>query len=476
MKLNLKNTRLLNYFFFSLATALVSLIVCLFELKYIASEELSNENEHYRSHLLAERLRQSSDDLTAMARLYVNTGDKKYRDYYNEIIAIRDGNAPRPVNYDGPFWSLAIANKIHPLYNPPKSLIKMMMEHHFTMKEFSLLLDAESKSNHLSQIEVKAMNMVEEKKDKDSVNYTLQGTMPQLAQHMLFSNHYVEEKSQVMNPIQEFFMEVDTHAKKISDELDARMIHIIIISISLAILSTILMVFTLWQTLVSLSKANEKNDILLLNIMPEAIARRLKSGEKNIADEYPFASVLFADIIDFTTLTEKMGPQRTVTILNQLFAEFDNLTELYQIEKVKTIGDNYMAVSGIPIETTEHATNMANYALAILERMKAFNQKHQLNLRFRIGMTYGPVIAGVIGHKKFHYDVWGNVVNLASRLEKSALPNKIHISEQMAFMLRERYYIEPFKKTRIKGFGQINTFILLGKKELKSDGKQIQIN
>lgn len=466
MKLNLKNTRLLNYFFFFLAIALISLIVCLFELKHIAHQEIISEEEHYQSYVIADRLRQRSDDLTAMARLYVNTGEKKYRNYYNEIMAIRNGAAPRPLKYDESYWDLIITHKITPNYMPAQSLAERMLEHHFTLKEYALLLDAENKSYSLAQTETKAMNAIEGKYEDKQGNYTTPGKPnQQLAQQLLFNEEYMEAKALVMLPIHKFFEQVNTRTTKKHEELRAKMFHIIFIAILLAMLSTLFMLFSLVQALKSLAKANEENDLLLLNILPETIAFRLKSGEEDIADEYPQASIMFADIINFTELTEHLGAKKIVHILNQLFAELDNLTEQYKVEKIKTIGDNYMAVSGVPIQTTEHAANMANYALAILEKMQTFNQKHHLKLQFRIGMTYGNVIAGVIGHKKFLYDVWGNVVNLASRLEKSSLPNKIHISEKMAFMLGDEYLIEPYDMLTIKGFGQINTFFLIGKKK-----------
>lgn len=176
------------------------------------------------------------------------------------------------------------------------------------------------------------------------------------------------------------------------------MSRIIILTLIFTFLSTILMIFFIIHALKSISRANDENDLLLLNILPEPIASRLKMGEVDIADEFSQASVMFADIINFTQLTEQLGA-KTVNILNRLFAEFDNLTEKYHVEKVKTIGDNYMAVSGVPEQTTRHAINIANYALAILERMMTFNQENKMQLEFRIGITYGNVIAGVIGHK-----------------------------------------------------------------------------
>lgn len=466
MKLNLKNTRLLNCFFFFLAFTLISLIFCLFQLKKIAKEEINSDYQRYQSYMIADALRQSSDDLTQMARLYVHTGEKKYRDYYNQILAIRNGKAPRPIKYDVPFWDLFIAKKFNPQYASAQSLAAMMQEHRFSLKEFALLLEAENKSNQLAELEIKAMNAVEGLYEDATGNYTIKGNPdPQLAKKLLFNEEYIQAKALVMEPIRQFFEEVDKRTEKTTEKFDKKMLHTLLIAFILAILSTAFMLISIVQALKSLSKANEENDLLLLNILPESIASRLKLGEADIADEYPQASVMFADIINFTELTERLGAKKTVMMLNQLFAELDHLTEHYKVEKVKTIGDNYMAVSGVPVQTTEHAINIANYALAILEKMQEFNKKNQLKLQFRIGMTYGTVIAGVIGHKKFLYDVWGNVVNLASRLEKSALPNKIHISEKMAFMLEEDFITEPHGTITMKGFGEIKTYYLLGKRQ-----------
>ncbi|MFJ1268862.1 adenylate/guanylate cyclase domain-containing protein [Legionella lytica] len=466
MKLNLKNTRLINCFFFFLAITLITLIYCLFELKRYSAQEMFTELDRHKANSIADELRQSSEDLTTMARLYVATSNKKYRNYYDQVLAIRNGVAPRPLNYDKPYWDLIITNKSPKDYQTPKSLGQMMLEHHFTLKEFALLTKAENKSNALTQIELKAMNAVDGKFQDHSGHYTIQGKPDsELAQKLLFNDEYMLIKTEVMQPLREFFVEVNSRVQRTILSIEAQIQHTLSIALGLAFLSTIIMIFSIVQTLRSLSKANEENDLLLLNILPESIASRLKLGEQNIADEYPQASVMFADIINFSELTDQLGPKKTVTVLNKLFAELDSITEKYHVEKVKTIGDNYMAVAGVPVQTTQHAINMANYALAVLERMHAFNAAQQMNLQFRIGMTYGTVIAGVIGHKKFLYDVWGNVVNLASRLEKSALPNKIHISEKMAFMLEEEFIVEPYDTITVKGFGPIKTYFLLDKRQ-----------
>ncbi|HHF0524090.1 TPA: adenylate/guanylate cyclase domain-containing protein [Legionella anisa] len=465
-KLYLKNTLLLYFFFFFLAITLASLILCLFALKHIAVQEVLDGNERYQLYSLANQLRQSSDDLTEMSRLYVITGEKKYYDNYNETLAIRNGTSPRPLNYDELYWDLVLGDKRPQPYGPAKSLLAMMLEHRFSLKEFSLLTEAENQSKKLAETEIKAMNLVEGKYQDKSGNYTIIGKPNrQLAQQMVFGDDYLQAKLKVMKPLQEFFTLISARTFLVNEKIDREMSKIIALALGLSLLSTLLMLFFIIHALKTLSKVNEKNDLLLLNILPESIASRLKMGEEDIADEYSQASVMFADIINFTQLTDQLGAKKTVNVLNRLFAELDKLTEKYHIEKVKTIGDNYMAVSGVPEQTTRHAINMANYALAVLEKMQDFNKENQMQLQLRIGITYGTVIAGVIGHKKFVYDIWGNVVNLASRLEETSLPNKIQISEKMAFMVQDEFIVEPRGILEMKGIGDVKTYFLLKKKE-----------
>lgn len=198
----------------------MSLIVCLFSLKHIAVQEVIDGNERYQLFALANQLRQSSDDLTEMARLYVITGEKKYYDNYNEILAIRNGTSPRPENYDELYWDLVIGNKRPQPYGPAKSLAAMMLEHHFTLKEFSLLTEAENQSKKLAETEIKAMNLVEGKYQDKSGNYTIIGKPNrQLAQQMVFGDDYLQEKLKVMKPLQEFFTLINSRTFLINEKL-----------------------------------------------------------------------------------------------------------------------------------------------------------------------------------------------------------------------------------------------------------------
>lgn len=240
---------------------------------------------------------------------------------------------------------------------------------------------------------------------------------------------------------------------------------VIIIAILLAALSTVVMIISVLKALNTLTAANKESELLLLNILPASIAERLKRGEGQIADEYHQASVLFADIVGFTAMTAKLGVKRVVPLLSMLFEQLDNLTVKFGVEKVKTIGDNYMVVSGVPNPSSDHAIRLADYALALLEVLVAFNEQNKTDIQMRIGMTFGPVVAGIIGHKKFIYDVWGEVVNIASRMESTSLPGMIQISEKMAFMLEDTFVLKQREElVEVKGIGLTKNYFLLGKK------------
>ncbi|MBM3197970.1 MAG: adenylate/guanylate cyclase domain-containing protein, partial [Chlamydiae bacterium] len=204
-------------------------------------------------------------------------------------------------------------------------------------------------------------------------------------------------------------------------------------------------------------------ELLLLNVFPQKIVERLRKGEETIADEYQ-ASVLFADIVDFTKSTYQLGPTKVVQLLNELFGEFDKIVDCFGVEKVKTIGDNYMAVAGVPIPVPDHSMRLADFALALKDLLLHFNEKHDLQVQMRIGMDCGTLIAGIIGHKKSIYDVWGDVVNTASRMESTSLQGEIQVSEKMALLLEEKFLLQAREPFEVKGKGLMQTYFLKGKK------------
>lgn len=209
----------------------------------------------------------------------------------------------------------------------------------------------------------------------------------------------------------------------------------------------------------------EKSESLLLNILPSCIAKQLKEGQKNIADGFAEVTILFADMVGFTQLSEKISPSELVGLLNEIFSSFDRLTDKHDLEKIKTIGDAYMVVGGLPIPRDNNAEAIAEIALDMLTEIARFNLEKNLNLSIRIGINTGPVVAGVIGTKKFIYDLWGDAVNTASRMESHGIPNTIQVTEATYYLLRDKYLFKERGKILIKGKGEMNTYLLLSRKD-----------
>lgn len=208
----------------------------------------------------------------------------------------------------------------------------------------------------------------------------------------------------------------------------------------------------------------QKAENLLLNILPEPIADRLKLQENTIADSFAEVTVLFADIVGFTKLSSEIPAAELVGLLNEIFSRFDRLVGKHGLEKIKTIGDCYMVVSGLPVPREDHAEAIAEMALDMQAEIAKFNQAVDTSLRMRIGIHTGPVIAGVIGIKKFIYDLWGDTVNIASRMESHGIPGCIHLSEATYECLKNRNYLLKERGTiDIKGKGQMRTYLLEGR-------------
>jgi adenylate cyclase len=208
--------------------------------------------------------------------------------------------------------------------------------------------------------------------------------------------------------------------------------------------------------------AQQKSERLLLNILPEMIASKLKQEQTTIADNFQNVSVLFADIVGFTELYCYTSPAESVELLNEIFAIFDNLAERHGIEKIKTIGDAYMAVSGLPIQRHNYAEAIANMAIDMQKAMQKFNQKNQLNCHIRIGISTGSVIAGVIGLKKFAYDLWGDTVNTVTRMESHGIADCIQLCQGTYQLLQDKYLFEERGIIKVKGKGEMMTYLLKG--------------
>ena len=213
-----------------------------------------------------------------------------------------------------------------------------------------------------------------------------------------------------------------------------------------------------------LQAEQEKSERLLLNILPGAIAERLKRGEHTIAERHAEVTVLFADLVDFSTLANQTDAQELVALLNDLFSRFDRLADRHGLEKIKTIGDCYLVVGGLPVPSARHAAAVAQMALEMLTALAELNQQRGLRLHMRIGMHSGPVVAGVIGSRKFTYDLWGVAVNLAQRVQASGIPDRVNVSANTYELLRQHFHLTERGTVECKGQGLVRTYLLDGQR------------
>jgi class 3 adenylate cyclase len=212
-----------------------------------------------------------------------------------------------------------------------------------------------------------------------------------------------------------------------------------------------------------IAELNRENERLLLNILPPAIADRLRAGERIIADRFEDSTLLIADIVGFTGLSSELSADQLVELLNEIFSVCDVLIERHGLEKVKTIGDAYWVIGGVPVAVDDHVERVANFALDMATSIDVLQAGRPRQVSFRIGIDRGPLVAGVIGTKRTIYDIWGDTVNLASRMESHGVPGRIHVSHAVYERLRDRYHFESRGLIEIKGKGPLPTYFLLGR-------------
>jgi guanylate cyclase len=215
------------------------------------------------------------------------------------------------------------------------------------------------------------------------------------------------------------------------------------------------------------ARAQERSEALLLNILPAPIAERLKSRPGIIADSFSDVTILFADIVDFTSMVAELTPPQVISLLDDIFSAFDTLVERYGLEKIKTIGDAYMVVGGLPEPRGDHATATAEMALEMIEVVGTYRHRTGIPVHVRIGMNSGPVTAGVIGRRKFIYDIWGDAVNMASRMESSGLADVIQTTDATFALLKQEYDFEARSDVDVKGKGRVTTYLLMGRRTPK---------
>jgi adenylate cyclase len=236
------------------------------------------------------------------------------------------------------------------------------------------------------------------------------------------------------------------------------------------VLNIILVSFVAMLLLVTFARGREtaqaRVEALLLNVLPAEVAERLQSAPNSIADHFEDASILFADVVDFTPLSSELDPREVVGLLDRLFTSFDELVDRHDVEKIKTIGDCYMVAAGVPTPRSNHAHALAGLALEMRERARdCLPEGAEHDMRLRIGISSGPVVAGVIGRRRFIYDLWGDTVNMASRMESHGTPDCIQITRSTWELLREDFVAEPLGLVDVKGKGSVETWRLVGPRD-----------
>jgi guanylate cyclase len=216
------------------------------------------------------------------------------------------------------------------------------------------------------------------------------------------------------------------------------------------------------QALELLHIEQDKSERLLLNVLPKEIAQILKEDDQTIATRIPAITVLFADVVGFTPLSQGLSPEELVGVLNEVFSYFDSLVDRYGLEKIRTIGDSYMVASGVPVPREDHAHALARMALDVVGYVSPSTAPATRPLVFRLGMSSGPAVAGVIGRAKFQYDVWGDTVNTASRMESHGVPGKIQLSSSTYELVKDDFLCEPRGLVEVKGKGPMETWFLVG--------------
>lgn len=212
----------------------------------------------------------------------------------------------------------------------------------------------------------------------------------------------------------------------------------------------------------TLTEERARADDLLHNIMPTSVADRLKHGENHVVEFHDEVSVMFADVVGFTQMATELTPARLIQMLETLFKAFDEIAEQHGVEKIKTVGDAYMAAAGVPMATPDHADRIAHMALAMLDACERIGRESGMTLNLRIGIDAGPAISGVIAQKKFAYDLWGDTVNTASRMESSGAIGRIHVTEAFRQRLDDRFVFERRGPQELKGKGLMPSHFLIG--------------
>lgn len=254
------------------------------------------------------------------------------------------------------------------------------------------------------------------------------------------------------------------HADSVTRERLQIVNSVLLAALTLALASYVRSVFQTAERYLAAEK--EKSERLLLNILPASVAAKLRENPDAIADRFENCTVLFSDIVGFSELSRKLPAVEVVGLLNDIFSSFDDLADKHQLEKIKTIGDAYMVVGGLPEPHPEHAERVARFSLDMLEVVQRYREKNDYPIELRVGISSGHAVAGVIGKKKFVYDLWGDSVNTASRMESHGLPGRVQVTESTYALIRGKFQLEARGHIDVKGMGSIRSYLLLGETRL----------
>ena len=484
--------------------------------------EAAQERRHL-SHQLAQELLSSSEKLTAFARSDVVTGEPRYRDHFQQVLDLRNGILALPRERSEVYWAMVLAGQLPaPMDSADGSMAleKRMLGAGITLEEFALLKEAQYRSDKLVELEHRAMfDLMRVPSSEQDTGLAMKERAMAIA--LLHGQEYNEAKASIMDPIGRFTNAVDERTRAelaLLNTRASRMLFGLLLTSAALLALFLLMVVLLQRRLVrrgaglihtveriaagdlkartgesgsdelallsrtiddmaarleialdeAHSKARELNEQrahsekLLNNILPVLIADRLKKGESNIAEIFPEVTVLFADIVGFTQLSASIAPRQLVHILNDIFGRFDELAVKHGLEKIKTIGDCYMVVGGVPERSSTHCQQVAHFAIDALQALEDYHAVNGQQLSMRIGMHTGTVVAGIVGKQKYSYDLWGDVVNTASRLEGSGLPGRIQVTDVVRSRLSEEFQFESRGPVELKGKGMVDTWFLNG--------------
>jgi class 3 adenylate cyclase len=416
----------------------VILLACLFISLKIENEEIAETKRYNNLYIIADEFRQSSDDLTRMVRMYVLTGQKKYLDRYNETLSIREGLSPTPIDYYEVYWDLVLDDDKRPRpFGATMSTAKKIEQADMSRKEKDLLLKALAESKQLADTqEREAIHAMQGEFKNAAGEYAIKAAPnPELAKKLVTNDSYMISKAGSMGHLQDFYHQLDLQMKFQMEHLGKKHKSVIFASIALLVSIACGMAFFLHKALKSLTKAAESNEHLLLSALPPAISDRLKHGDESSVNECE-ACVLFLDVgVD----SEHKGSESAV--LQGLYEELDALANAFKVERIRTLQGNYMVASGISGSSENYIEDLADFALAAKEKVRKCGETHGLCLYIKAGMASGTVIAGVLDQKKYIYDLWGDVLKVASALETNGVKGEIQITKKMGSHLKNAFKI-----------------------------------